>query len=302
MPSAAHVHSLLHVNLNSRDAAAASAFYERVLGLTVGMRTSGEPSSGESLGVAGDATTTAWFLYDARGPRSAPALEILEWRLPAQVGQPPAQPHHLGLAAVGFMVPSPLDVQLTDLGPWPWRGAEPRLLRTLDPDGIALEALAAPELAAPQFSHLRVNVRDLAASVDWYAHIGLTPASGTVRTEVDGAALGLREQAAVSVASLSPAGDPTVSFELTQWHRPEPVGRPITPAYHLGIYRIALGVDDVREAVKTLRRGWDNVPDPIWVALPGTRLGGVTVLFLTDPDGITVELVERPRAAMTARA
>jgi len=39
---------------------------------------------------------------------------------------------------------------------------------------------------------------------------------------------------------------------------------------------------------------WAGLPEPMWVELPGTKLGGVTVLFLRDPDNVVVELVERP--------
>jgi catechol 2,3-dioxygenase-like lactoylglutathione lyase family enzyme len=101
---------------------------------------------------------------------------------------------------------------------------------------------------------------------------------------------------------LGTAADPSLSFELTSWQRPALVGKPITPAYHLGVYRVALGVDDVAAACRELRSVWAGVPDPIWVELPGTKLGGVTVLFLRDPDGVTVELVQRPRSAMSGRA
>ena len=37
---------------------------------------------------------------------------------------------------------------------------------------------------------------------------------------------------------------------------------------------------------------------PEFVELPGTRLGGVTVLFMRDPDGVVVELVGRSRSHM----
>ncbi|MCW2548873.1 MAG: lactoylglutathione lyase, partial [Mycobacterium sp.] len=157
-------------------------------------------------------------------------------------------------------------------------------------------------LTQPQFSHLRLNVRDLTASVDWYGRIGLRPQAPPRRCEVAPKALGLAAKAALTVASLTTEADPSLSFELTAWDRPAVCGEPITPANHLGIYRIALGVDDVHAACAHLRRGDPEVPDPIWVDLPGTKLGGVCVLFLRDPDGITVELVQRPRAAMTGRS
>ncbi len=297
MAAAAEVHSLLHVNLNSRDVAASAGFYERVLGLTIGMQTSGEATSGAALGAYGEVTTLAMFLYDARGPRSAPALEVLEWRSPEPLGQSPDEPRQAGIAAVGFRVPSLADVRdnapTADLGAWPWRTASARLLRLRDPDGIRVELVEDPTLSFAQFSHLRLNVHDLAASIAWYARIGLQAGASAVSAPVDGAV--------VSVCSLSAAGDPSLSFELTAWDHPPVTGKPIGPANHVGIYRMALAVDDVEAACRELREDWPEVPDPLWVELPGTRLGGVNVLFLRDPDGTTVELVERPRAALKKR-
>ena len=299
MPAAAEVHSLLHVNLNCRDVAASAGFYERVLGLTVGMRTSGEASSGTSLGAFGEVTTLAMFLYDSRGPRSAPALEVLEWRDPEPCGSAPGEPNHVGIAAVGYRVPSLADVQakaeagvtdISELGTWPWRGISAKVLRLRDLDGIGVELVEDLTLASPQFSHLRLNVRDLPTSIAWYGRIGLRPLTTAAISEVDGAV--------VSVGSLSAVGDPSLSFELTSWARPPVIGEPIGPANHVGIYRMALAVDDVEAACQELREDWPELPDPLWVDLPGTRLGGVNVLFLKDPDGTTVELVQRPQAAM----
>jgi hypothetical protein len=40
------------------------------------------------------------------------------------------------------------------------------------------------------------------------------------------------------------------------------------------------------------------VPDPWFFAMPDVPTGGFTALFLADPDGVVVELVERPRSAV----
>ncbi len=311
MACAAHAHSLLHVNLNSRDAAASAAFYERALGLTVGMRTSGEPASGTSLGVDGDVTTLACFLYDGRGPRAAPAVEVLEWRDPPYIGVVPADPHHAGLAALGFAVPSLAAAQQTllaipgghaaALGHWPTRGAERALLRTRDADGAAVELCEDTALPSPQLAYVRVNVRHLGASLDWYGHLGLVATHEPIHREVHSGQLDENVPAAVTIASIAAAGDLRVSFELTAWQHPAVTGSPIAPAYHVGLYRIALGVDDVHAAWEELREGWPHVAAPVWVELPGTKLGGVHVLFLTDPDGVIVELVQRPQSAMSVR-
>jgi catechol 2,3-dioxygenase-like lactoylglutathione lyase family enzyme len=308
--SAAHVHSLLHCNINSSDLKTAAAFYEGVLGQVIGMRTVEEPVDGVALGVEGQTTTLVWFLYDARGPRSAPAIELMDWISPAAVGAAPADPQHAGLAAVGYAVPSLADLRAAataagyavagESDAWPLRDDLCPVLRLRDHDGVVVE-VHEQAVPSPQFSHLRLNVRDLDASIAWYDRIGFVLQSRHDDVRLDAAATGLPGAAVLSAASLGPAADPTLSLELTQWSDPAVTGAPITPAYHVGLYRIALAVDDVAAARAELAAIWPDVPEPIWVALPGTRLGGVTVLFLNDPDGVVVELVERPRRAMSGR-
>jgi catechol 2,3-dioxygenase-like lactoylglutathione lyase family enzyme len=308
--AAAHIHSLLHCNVNSARLEAAAPFYEQVLGLDVGMRTSREPTDGTALGVEGTPTTEVWFFYDARGPRSAPAIELMDWIDPRALGSAPAEPQHVGLAAVGYAVPSLDDLCSRAVAAghvvgsdalWPLRSGQRPVVRVLDHDGVVVE-LHEGDVPSTQFSHLRLNVRDLDASVEWYGRIGFLPAHRYDEAKLSADAVGLDGGAVVSVASLRPAGDPSLSLELTAWQTPAVTGTPIAPAYHVGIYRIALAVDDVAAAQAELAAVLPDVPQPIWVALPGTRLGGVTVLFLKDPDGVVVELVERPRSAMRGRA
>jgi catechol 2,3-dioxygenase-like lactoylglutathione lyase family enzyme len=309
--TAAHVHSLLHVNLNTGlDVAEAGAFYENVLAQSVAMRTTPEPTDGAPLGVEGQTTTEVWFYYDARGPRSAPAIELLQWFSPAPTGQAPGEPQHCGLAAVGYVVPS---TEVTaglavDQGAevagrsdaWPLRDRLQAVVRLRDLDGVAVEVYQG-DVETARFSHLRLNVRDLDASIAWYDRIGLALRARHDDVELDETATGVPGGALVSVGSVGPVADPSLSIELTAWSRPSVTGAPISPANHVGLYRIALGVDDATAAAQALAAEGLEVPEPRWVPLPGTRLGGVHVLFLRDPDGTVVELVQRPRSAMTGR-
>ena len=100
------VHSLLHTNLNTVDVSAAAAFYAELLELRPGMKTARTAADGRALGVAGAPVTECWFLYDHRGPRTAPAVEVLEWETPATTGAHPAEPHHIGISSLGYAVPS----------------------------------------------------------------------------------------------------------------------------------------------------------------------------------------------------
>jgi catechol 2,3-dioxygenase-like lactoylglutathione lyase family enzyme len=291
------VHSLLHTNLNTVDVSAAAGFYADVLELLPGMKTARTAADGRALGVAGTPVTECWFLYDHRGPRTAPAVEVLEWETPATIGAHPAEPYHIGISSLGYAVPSIDQIRAkaarhgrpwTELTAWPARGTTTVAARTTDLDGVPIE-LTERAVEAPVFSHLRINVTDLDASVAWYERLGFTTEAMARSAEAGDAVL--------SYASMVTEGDRSFSLELTQWEDPKPVGLAASPAYHRGLYRIALGVDDVNAAYEILAA--DTLLDaPEFVELPGTRLGGVTVLFLRDPDGVVVELVGRSRSHM----
>jgi catechol 2,3-dioxygenase-like lactoylglutathione lyase family enzyme len=310
---AATVHSLLHCNLNSADLAKASRFYEDVLGQRIGMRTTSEPTDGAALGVAGKTRTMVWFYYDERGPRTAPAIELMDWLSPRAIGTAPREPNRAGLAAIGYRVPSLPKLraqlsassydELTESAAWPIGNSGRPAMRVRDADGVPVELYEA-DVEAVQFSHIRINVASVEASIEWYGRLGFELRARQHDAILGPQVAGLLEPASVSTASVSPAADPSVSFELTEWRSPTVTGTPISPAYHVGLYRIALGVDDVEAAraeLVSLGGAWRDLPEPLWVPLPGTKLGGLTVLFLTDPDGVVVELVGRPRRAMTGR-
>jgi catechol 2,3-dioxygenase-like lactoylglutathione lyase family enzyme len=300
-PALVRVHSLLHANLNTVDLTAAAAFYADVLGLRPGMKTARVAADGRALGVAGTPVTECWFLYDHRGPRTAPAVEVLEWETPATVGEHPAEPYHIGISSLGYAVPSLERVRAraaahgrpwSELADWPVRSLTGAAARMTDLDGVPVE-LTERAGEAPAFSHLRINCTDLDASVAWYERLGFAATAVARSADADGAVL--------SYASLVTDGDLSFSLELTQWEDPKGTGLASSPAYHRGLYRIALGVDDVQAAYAALAPVEPGLPAPEFVELPGTRLGGVVVLFLRDPDGVVVELVGRSRSHMTAR-
>src|SRR6202789_2717407 len=150
VPTHVHVqvHSRLHTTLNAVDVSAAAAFYADLLDLLPGMKTARTAADGRALGVAGTPVTECWFLYDHRGPRTAPAVEVLEWETPATTGAHPAEPHHVGISSLGFAVPSIDFVRLkaalhrrpwTELAAWPVRGTATAAARTTDLDGVPIE-------------------------------------------------------------------------------------------------------------------------------------------------------------------
>src|ERR1700749_2640225 len=141
------VHSLLHTNLNTVDVSAAARFYADMLGLSPGMKTARTAADGRALGVAGAPVTECWFLYDHRGPRTAPAVEVLEWETPATIGAHPAAANTIGLIALGCpgrrrprargeaARHGRPGVQLAN---WPVRGSRTGTARTTDLDDVLI--------------------------------------------------------------------------------------------------------------------------------------------------------------------
>jgi catechol 2,3-dioxygenase-like lactoylglutathione lyase family enzyme len=93
---------LIHVNMNCSDLEHSSAWYREVLGLEVRGRSRPGPVSGEAFGLPGLVRWEADFLYPP-GDESF-ALDLLEWKDPAPIGQPYASANHLGLYRMAFLV------------------------------------------------------------------------------------------------------------------------------------------------------------------------------------------------------
>ncbi len=94
----------LHCNLNVSTLAGAVGVYES-LGLRVKMRSRAEGQDASAMGLGDGTTSEAWFLYDARGGRGAPAVELVEWIAPKTSGDAYGHPGEVGMQALGFDVP-----------------------------------------------------------------------------------------------------------------------------------------------------------------------------------------------------
>jgi catechol 2,3-dioxygenase-like lactoylglutathione lyase family enzyme len=285
---------------------AATRFFAEAFGLEEWMRSSRDPVDGTQMGFAGDVRTDTCFVYDRRGPRVSPAIEIQEWLEPPTTGAPYASPTNVGFHALGIAVADAASAlaRASDLGAQVAGRTDPHgpvapgaaLLRDLT--GITIDVVEGPtDGNRSRLAHLRATCSDLDRSVEWYGGLGFEAVETTRTASVAGGPFGLGEDAVVSVARLR-LPDEQFELVLVEWHTPRAGGAPYDRGNHAGLYRFAIAVDDTRAAHAALTQaGLTASPPPRVVALPGTNVPDMWIAFLTDPDGLTIELVERPRAA-----
>ena len=149
-----------------------------------------------------------------------------------------------------------------------------------------------------QMRQIRLTCSDLARSIAWYEALGFVVLAGPTRARWPGAAFGIDEDADITSAVLATPHDTGFWLVLTQWHEPPSVGAAYPEAYHRGLFRMALSTDDAQVAAAAAHAaGLTVTHEPEDVALKGTPIESMWILFLRDPDGFLVELVERPRSA-----
>ena len=84
-------------------------------------------------------------------------------------------------------------------------------------------------------------------------------------------------------------------LELIEYRGPADRGRVESRPCDAGFAHIAFDVDDIHEVIAAVRAaGSEPLGDPITVNA-GPNKGGL-VVYTRDPDGITVEFIQRPKA------
>ncbi len=300
-----HARRFLHCCYCCDDVDAATTFLTDGLGLNVFMQVADGPFDGSVLGLDGLVEANVCFAYDHRGPRIGPGIEVQGWVNPIATGEPHTRPWQLGVQSLGIAVGA-LDLAaasalragasvvghvtnsvLFDAASVTVRDAN-RITFDLIEDAIAAAGTT-------RIAHLRINCSDLHTSVQWYERLGfrcLRRANGVV---LDPNLFG--EGGTASFAELVLPDEP-MRLLLVQWLDPSPIGAHYPTANHRGIYRVAVGVDDTRAATRELEAaGVVVVRQPELLELKGTAVPDMWISFLTDPDGVPVELVERPRSA-----
>lgn len=143
--------------------------------------------------------------------------------------------------------------------------------------------------AAYSPSHAGVCVSDLDRAVRFYCDgLGFEPAErfDLDSTQLPGLDRGLEVEGPVAVVSQMIVNGP-MKIELLHYPGRAPEGAPSPSRGLLGLTHLSFYVDDVDEAAARLvEHGGTIVPD--------TRVDiGISIVFLTDPDGTRVELMGR---------
>ncbi len=295
----------LHICYCCSSTDAASEFFSQGVGLREVMRNPIHPSDGSLLGIDGEIVSGAAFLYDARGPRTSPSVEVQEWVRPGLIGRPLSDPTAVGMQAVGFATADPAatieamvsrGAKVVARGAVPWAQEWSTLA---DPTGALIDIVgdARVPVGESRFRHLRITVTDLEVSLPWYHGMGFVDVDNHVLE--DGSFVGVTGSSDVrGRACRLRLPDENCEVVLVEWTTPRSHGRHPVPANQAGWYRTAVCVDDTRASYEEfLGLGWTFEREPREVELEGTKVPDMWICFLNDPDGVPFEFVQRPRSA-----
>ncbi len=250
----------------------------------------------------------AHILHDTRG-FAGPGIDLLEWKQPAPVGRPYLQANHVGFQRIAIAVP---DVDVTceraqASGAFCYSkpaeranasavGEAPRSFTCRDPDGVAVEFIEDENRDESQLLHVNLNCSELARSQEWYERVmGLEVRGESQPGPMPGQALGLPGEVEWQARQLWPKGQSSFALNLVEWKQPSAVGVAYAEANHLGIYRMAFMVEDIKAShAELLVQGVDCDP-PVFLDMgPEIPIDGVWAVFFPDPDGSCLELIQTP--------
>ena len=271
--------SVVHVNVNCSQLARSLGFYQGALGLTPLSHTRPVPQDGAGFGMPGRVQWDAWIIHDDRGQR-AQGIDLLEWKFPTPIGHAAAI-HELGFSRLLLTTrdTSALHARLVAAGAPP----------------LAEAADAANAAPAPRFAGVALNVGDLAHSVPWYERLLGLRASETLHCEADAASFGLSGAARWREATL--AATASFAIRLVEWEQPRALREPKRSANALGLYRMALLVEDAGKACARLDAlGLVHSGSVRLDMGPDIPIDGLSAGFFHDPDGACLEWIELPRS------
>ncbi|QLL10112.1 VOC family protein [Mycobacterium vicinigordonae] len=300
----------LHVNLNCASLEATEEIYGKAMDLVARMRTDPTVASdGSVLGLDGETYCETAFLYDSRGARGGCALEIIEYRVPVLARDTDTNPARPGIRAAhlavsdlhrtaatlrraGLTVGEPIDGLI---------GGVTSIL-AVDHDGVVIELSQIEGGGASnlvQFNGIRICAIDAAATGSFLRAIGFAELMPPIAVPVAGEQLsphGPTDTVDCVVGRYALAED-RHQFSLVVVEHPNTDSAPVPwGGNRQGIYRCALRVESVHDALAQIPDHVEQVGSPVWIPLPGTKIDGLYVAFLRSPEGVVFELVERPLA------
>jgi catechol 2,3-dioxygenase-like lactoylglutathione lyase family enzyme len=303
----------LHVNLNVESLDATERVYGEVLGLKARMRTdSMVATDGTILGLDGETLCATAFLYDARGGRGGCALEAIEYRSPAlsrDLSEDPVRAGirsvRMGVADVDGVANALREVGLAVGDRVDDLFGDGKSVLALDPDGVVIELTervpGADETKGALFDGIRIAAVDAAATGEFLTAIGFDEVDPPKLRPVAGAQLrpGATGETDCVVARYALAEDGH-QFSLVVVEHPATAHTPVPwGGNRQGLYRCALRVENVHDALAGLPDSVERKGDPVWCPLPGTKIEGLHIAFLRSPDGVVFEFVERPLSYFT---
>lgn len=297
----------LHVNLNCAALGAAEKLYVEQLGLLPRMRTDpAVATNGSILGLNGEAYCQTVFLYDVRGARAGCALEVIEYHEPATSVDASMDPVRPGIRGTAVAVPDLAataqllrDAGLAVGNPTEGLISGAKSILVLDPDGAVIELSQVPaESAGALFNGLRIAAIDIDKTAQFLTAIGFSEIQPPTTVPVTSEQLtpsGSGEHVSCQVARFALAEDGD-QFTVTVVGHPDTGGQQPVPwgGNRQGLYRCALRVENLDQALSALPDGLEPVGDAVWCPLPGTKIDGLYIAFLRSPDGVVFEFVERP--------
>jgi len=299
--------SIQHVNVNCSNLERSLRFYRDGVGLEPYSHTHPLPQEGAGFGLPGRVRWDAHLLHDDRG-LAASAVDLLEWKSPAPVGRPHREANALGFFRLCLTHPDldALHRRLQQAGT-PCR-SEPAEIPVLpghpvrffcceDPDGSCVEFIESP--GPVRMLHVNLNCRDLDVSSQWYQRVlGLVPiASRAEPPPSDGRGFGFDGTCRYRADFLGvPGSEGSLLIDLLEWQQPRPTGKPLAEANHLGLFRMAFMVASAEESCAELDRLGVAHSGPCWLEMgPEIPIDGLYAVFLRDPDGACLELIETPK-------
>lgn len=296
----------LHINHNTIDAATAQVFFTDCLGLRLQMRTDPEaPTDGEILGLPGKVRCDTRFFYDSRGPRASCAIEVIEWLDPATAVTDEPGPASAGLAALGFRVADRartietisrhgFDIICTDAAGLITGGSAAMVAGA---DGVVVEIgdLPGAPSGTVHFAGARIACADLEQSLAFYSRIGFRQLDGIASRAMNSPDLGLDidSQDDMRVCHIGLPEDADMARLCLTQGQSSHIQPARTEPNQQGLYRCALRVENTQAAIAATP-DTIAVRGPIWCPLPGTPINGLDIAFMTAPDGVVIEYVERP--------